>query len=181
MFEKELSEALSKKVIDAVVQSVMEQPALYDELYKLVESSDSKVAWRAAWALSHLCAKDSSFFTPERTKKIFSLLLETENESIQRTFLFIIEKLSLADYPVELINRCFEWMLAPQKPAAIQVYCMYILVNLCKQYPEFIDELVVSLENAETSFYSKGFVSARKNATKKLVKIKNKEYFYQLK
>jgi hypothetical protein len=172
MFEKQLAEALSKKVIDNVVQTVLEQPALYDELYMLVESTNSKVAWRAAWALSHLCAKDSSFFTQARMEQLTGFLLRTENESIQRTFLSIIQKLSLPDYPVELINRCFEWMLLPQKPIAIQAYCMYILVNVCKKHPEFREELIVSLENAEPSFYTKGFASARKNVLKQISKIK---------
>ncbi len=174
MFEKQLSEALSKKVIDAIVHSVIEQPVLYDKLYQLIESSDSRVAWRAAWALSHLCAKDSSFFTPKRMEQVVSSLLQTENESIQRTLLYIIKKLSLTDYPVEFINRCFEWMLLPQKPVAIQVYCMYILKNLCKQYPEFTDELIVSLENVESNFYSKGFASARKKTLKQISRTKEK-------
>ncbi len=168
MFAQQLSQALSKKVIDSVVESVIDNPDLFDELEGLIYLPDSRTAWRAAWALAHMCSKDVSFFTPERLEKLSVFLLRTDNEGIQRSLLSIILKSAWTDFPVEMINRCFEWMLSPQKPPAIQVYSMYILVNLCKKYPEFTEELILSLENGDDSFYTKGFASAKRKTIKKL-------------
>lgn len=167
--ERRLLESLSRSTVDLLVQDAMQSKALFDKLLSLSFSDNKRLAWRAAWTLSHLHEKKPQLFEPHIIR-MMEFLPQSNIDGVKRSFIYILSNTPFDEYPVSFINLCFDWMLSPKQPVAIQVYCMRILVRVCMVYPDFKSELIVSLENVNVADYSKGFASARKNVLKSLSK-----------
>ncbi len=165
--EKLLLEHTSRQMVDHIVQTIMEQPVFFDELYRFTFSENKKLAWRAAWVLMHLHDKSPKLFSSEKLNEIMQTVSQLQFQGVIRSFIYILSSEKNMDYSVDFINLCFDWMLSPKQNPAIQAYCMRVLVNVCQTYPEFKEELITCLENA-TDGYSKGFMAARKNTLKQL-------------
>ncbi len=168
--ENELEELLSGKFarINSTVlidQIILENPMLFDELYAIAFSENTKAAWRAAWVLSHLNKHDASFLE-NKISDLMRFIPLAKHDGISRSFLNIISSTQLSEYPVEFINLCFDWAFSPRQTSGIQGVCLKILLNICQLYPEFGEELVACLENADPNDYNKGFVAAQRNALK---------------
>jgi len=159
--EELLLSNLSRSFVDHVVLSIEEQPSLFDELYPLVFSDNTKVAWRATWVLAHLQDKVPTLLD-QKMLELIDFIPQAKHDGIRRSLIYIVSNAVLEEYPVEFINLCFDWMLSPKQPPAIQVYCMRSLFQICKIYPDFKPELQACLDNVEPNDYSKGFNAARK-------------------
>lgn len=167
--EQVLQDNSSRLMVDYIVEQILTKPALFEDVYRIAMSSDSKHAWKAAWVMSHLIDRDTSLFE-DKYSEIMNCLPKVKSDGVKRSFIYILSRSSLKEYSVEFINQCFEWLISPQQPIAVQVYSMQALWTVCKQIPELKPEFQVSLENVEPSDYSKGFVAARK----KMLKLLNK-------
>ncbi|MDR3705356.1 MAG: hypothetical protein P4L28_05565 [Paludibacteraceae bacterium] len=167
--EKMLFEKLSRSKVDVLVLEAIQNQPLFDKLISLSFSDNKRLAWRAAWVLSHLHEKQPQLLEPHFAQ-IMEFVPQSQIDGARRSFIYILSNTSFNEYPVSFINLCFDWMLSPKQPVAIQVYCMRILVRVCKVYPDFKSELVVCLESVNTVDYSKGFASARRNVLKSLGK-----------
>ena len=158
-------------IVNHVVQSIESEPMLFDELYAVLFHSNPKIIWRAAWVLEKVQRKMPYLLTDKKIEEILSLALKTNQNGLRRSLLLIIKNSRKYElFSVDFINQCFEWMISPQQPYAIQVYSMYILCDYCAIYPEFTNELIVCLENAPQADYSKSFVAARRKVVKILGK-----------
>lgn len=165
-----LSENLSRNKVDYLVNSVLDDSALFEELYALSLLPEKKIAWHAAWVLSHASEQKPSLFEG-RVEELIKQTLTTPFDGVRRSFLYIISFCDARNYSVDFINACFDWMLSPKQAIAIQVYAMRILLNVCRSMPDFKQELQLCLENANPADYSKGFASCRRNALKALSKM----------
>ncbi len=169
--EEILNNDMSQQMRGILIDSISQSEEQLNSLLNLSLSTNKKTAWRAAWLLSHVHDKAPDLLENKLdiiSKHIFTCPFD----GVNRSFLQILSKSDSIDYNVDLINLCFDWMISPQKPIAIQVYCMRILGNVCKSIPEFKQELIITLENIDINNYSKGFVSSRKNILKQLYKSK---------
>jgi hypothetical protein len=165
--EKFLLERISRRNIDFLIERVIENPALFDELYAIAFSENTKAAWRAAWVLSHLNERESSFLR-NKIPDLMRFIPIAKHDGISRSFLNIVLRVQPQECPVEFINLCFDWAFSPRQPIAIQGICLKILLNICRLYPEFAEELIACLENADPNDYTKGFAAARRNTLKQL-------------
>jgi len=174
--EELLSSHLSRSFVDHLVESIIEQPPLFDQLYPLVFSDNTKAAWRAAWVLAHLQIKIPTLFD-DKIPEIIRFIPLAKHDGIKRSLIYIVSNANINDYPVDFINLCFDWMLSPKQAPAIQVYCMRTLYRVCKIYPDFRPELQACLDNVEQADYSNGFNAARRNMLKQLHKDKITIFF----
>jgi len=167
--EKLLFEKLSRSKVDILVLEAIQNQALFDKLISFSFSDNKRLAWRAAWVLSHLYEKQPQLFKPH-ILRMMEFLPQSQIDGVRRSFIYILSNTSFNEYPVSFINLCFDWMLSPKQPVSIQVYCMYILVRVCHVYPDFKSELVACLESVNPTDYSKGFIAARRKTLKSLGK-----------
>lgn len=167
-----LNNDLSQQMREILIDSVCQSKEQLDTLFTLALSANKKTAWRAAWILSHTFDKSPELLSNDKLALICKHIFACPFDGVNRSFLQILSKSDFQDYNVDFINLCFDWMISPQKPIAVQVYCMRILGNICKSIPEFKQELIINLESIDTNNYSKGFVSSRKNLLKQLYKSK---------
>ena len=69
---------------------------------------------------------------------------------------------------IELLNYCFDHMLAPQESIGVQALSIRMAYKLCKNEPELLQELRLILENTEADFYSTGVKTTLRNILKKI-------------
>lgn len=169
--ESILTDNSSKKMVDLLKEIAINDSEVFAQLYLLAFSERKSIAWKAAWVLAHISESNPDLFL-DKADELSKQLLITAFDGVRRSFLYILSQIPAISFSVDLINTCFEWMLSPKQPVAVQVYCMRVLLQVCRTFPEFKEELQASLENAEPSDYTKGFASCRKNTLIALSRIK---------
>ena len=152
-----------------LVETIFANPSDFEVIYKLVFDTDIKVAWRAAWACQKISEKAPEWFNEKQFNELANLAISSSHSGLKRGCLSILLQLKLPkSISVEFINACFEWMISPQFPIAVQVYSMKMLYRICEMEPNFKPEIKAYLENMVQEDYSLGFNSARNNILKLL-------------
>jgi len=169
-YRNHLLHPLSRHFVDQMVQEIFRTPSDVYLIYKLIFDPDVKVAWRAAWACQKISEKYPEWFNENQFAEMAFLTISTSHGGLQRGCLSILNNLPIPDpIPVEFINACFEWMVSPKSPIAVQAQSMKMLYRICTIEPAFKPELLAYLENINTNNYSAGFNSTRKNVLNALI------------
>ena len=125
--------------------------------------SDYRVARSALWGLTK--AKDEEL---SELKVIYNELIDqamqTENSSVRRLTLNIIEKLKMDedDLRTDFLDFCFEHMVSIEEFPGTQTLCMKLAFRMCTFYPELMDELKRTLEAMEIEYYKPAIKCLRK-------------------
>ena len=125
--------------------------------------TDYRVARTALWGLTK--AKDEEL---SELKVIYNELIDqamqTENSSVRRLTLNIIEKLKMDedDLRTDFLDFCFEHMVSIEEFPGTQTLCMKLAFRVCTFYPELMDELKRTLEAMEIDYYKPAIKCLRK-------------------
>ena len=125
--------------------------------------TDYRVARTALWGLTK--AKDEEL---SELKVIYNELIDqamqTENSSVRRLTLNIIEKLKMDedDLRTDFLDFCFEHMVSLEEFPGTQTLCMKLAFRMCTFYPELMDELKRTLEAMEIDYYKPAIKCLRK-------------------
>ena len=125
--------------------------------------TDYRVARTALWGLTK--AKDEEL---SELKVIYNELIDqamqTENSSVRRLTLNIIEKLKMDedDLRTDFLDFCFEHMVSIEEFPGTQTLCMKLAFRMCTFYPELMDELKRTLEAIEIEYYKPAIKCLRK-------------------
>ena len=125
--------------------------------------TDYRVARTALWGLTK--AKDEEL---SELKVIYNELIDqamqTENSSVRRLTLNIIEKLKMDedDLRTDFLDFCFEHIVSIEEFPGIQTLCMKLAYRMCSFYRELMDELKRTLEAMEIEYYKPAVKCLRK-------------------
>ena len=86
---------------------------------------------------------------------IIDQAIQTENSSVRRLSLNIVERLEMSedDLRTDFLDFCFEHMINVEEFPGIQSVCMKLAFRMCRFYPELMDELKRTLEAMEIDYY----------------------------
>lgn len=168
-YREHLRQPLYKRFVDILAVEIYQNPHDFDIVYRLIFDEDAAVAWRAAWACQKISEKHPEWFSDSHFEELSTLALTTSHGGLLRGCLCVINNIALPEHlSVEMINACFEWMISPKSPIAVQALSMKILLRICRKEPEFKQEVSAVLDNLDFENYSAGFKSVRKNVLKAL-------------
>lgn len=125
--------------------------------------TDYRVARTALWGLTK--AKDEELSELKVIyNELIDLAMQTENSSVRRLTLNIIEKLKMDedDLRTDFLDFCFEHMVSIEEFPGIQTLCMKLAYRMCSFYPELMDELKRTLEAMEIEYYKPAVKCLRK-------------------
>ena len=130
---------------------------------RYVFDSDYRVARSALWGLTK--AKDNEL--PELQvirNELIDQAMQTENSSVRRLTLNIIERLKMneEDLRTDFLDFCFEHAVSIEEFPGIQTLCMKLAFRMCTFYPELMDELKRTLEAMEINYYKPAVKCLRK-------------------
>ena len=121
---------------------------------RYVFDSDYRVARSALWGLTKATNEELSGLQ-ELLNELIDQAMQTENSSVRRLTLNIIERLKMNedDLRTDFLDFCFEHMVSIEEFPGIQTLCMKLAYRMCTFYPELMDELKRTLEAMEIEYY----------------------------
>jgi len=121
---------------------------------RYVFDKDYRVARSALWGLTKATDEELS-----KLQVILDELIEqaiqTENSSLRRLTLNIIERLKMneEDLRTDFLDFCLEHMASIEEFPGVQTLCMKLAYRMCCFYPELMDELKRTLEMMDIEYY----------------------------
>ena len=117
-------------------------------------NEDYRVARSALWGLTKANKEELSQLQVI-LNEVIDQAMQTENSSVRRLSLNIIERLEMSeeDLRTDFLDFCFEHMMNVEEFPGIQSVCMKLAFRMCKYYPELMDELKRTLEAMEIDYY----------------------------
>ena len=127
-------------------------------------SEDYRVARSALWGLTK-ARKEELSQLQVILNEIIDHAMQTENSSVRRLSLNIVERLEMKedDLRTDFLDFCFEHMIDVEEFPGIQSVCMKLAYRMCKffaersgkaeRYPELMDELKRTLKAMEIDYY----------------------------
>ena len=130
---------------------------------RYIFDSDYRVARSALWGLTKATNEELSDLQVI-LNELIDKAMQTENSSVRRLTLNIIERLTLEedDMRTDFLDFCFEHMVSIEEYSGIQTLCMKLAYRMCTFYPELMDELMRSLEAMEIDYYKPAVKGLRK-------------------
>ena len=117
--------------------------------------ADYRVARSALWGLTKASDEELS-----QLQVLFDELIvqamQTENSSVRRLTLNVIERLELTedDLRTDFLDFCMEHMVAGDEFPGVQTLCMKLAYRMCSFYPELMEEFRRIVNKMEIAYYT---------------------------
>lgn len=124
---------------------------------------DFRVARSALWGLTK--ANDTELSALQAILNDFiNQAMQTENPSVRRLSLNIIERLKMGedDLRTDFLDFCFDHMTRLDEFSGIQSLCMKLAFRMSQFYPELSDEFMRTLEAMEIDYYKSAVKGLRR-------------------
>ena len=130
---------------------------------RYVFDKDYRVARSALWVLTKATDEELSELQVI-LNELINQAMQTENSSVRRLTLNIIERLTFEedDLRTDFLDFCFEHMVSIEEFPGIQTLCMKLAYSMCNFFPELMDELKRTLEAMEIEYYKPAVKCLRK-------------------
>lgn len=121
---------------------------------QFVFNDDYRVARSALWGLTK-ASKEELSQLQVIYDELIDLAMQTDNSSVRRLSLNIIERLEMneANLRTDFLDFCFEHMINLGELPGIQSICMKLAYRMSKFYPELMEEFKRTLESMDIEFY----------------------------
>ena len=152
------SERLKQTFSEGGAQEIYQEVRAEDDFLgfarRYIFDSDYRVARSALWGLTKATDKELSELQVI-LNELIDQAMQTENSSVRRLTLNIIERLKMDedDLRTDFLDFCLEHMADVEEFPGIQSICMKLAFRMCQFYPELMDELMRTLEAMEIDYY----------------------------
>lgn len=134
------------------------------ELFNLLFDVNDKIAYQAAWVMSHFSKEDNKWLSCKQDELINEVMI-CKHAGKRRLLLNILYNQPLINLRADFLDFCLERTITEKEPLAIQSLCMKIAYELCRPIPELMQELRTALEMMEDEL-SPAIRAARNNILK---------------
>lgn len=140
-----LTQRIGANEVKALAEAAKDSKVM-DYLVEKVHSLEPREAWNAAWTLTHFDDEQISRLL-ERRDEFIDLAMQTDNVSLRRLMLTIVERMPMdkANFRTDFLDFCLEHMALPSEAAGIQSLCMKMAHRQCSIYPELLPEFISTL------------------------------------
>ena len=160
---KRLNQTFSEGGAQEIYQEIKAKGDFLGFAQRYAFDTDYRVARTALWGLTK--AKDDELSELKvMYNELIDQAMQTENSSVRRLTLNIIEKLKMDedDLRTDFLDFCFEHMVSIEEFPGTQTLCMKLAFRMCTFYPELMDELKRTLEAMEIDYYKPAIKCLRK-------------------
>lgn len=162
MTREDLKGAYSEGEALAIYNEVAESGDFISFALTYMYDEDYHVARNALWGLTKATDKELSALQPI-LNKLIDLCMTTENSSIRRLSMNIIERLKIEkeELRTDFLDFCFEHAVDVTEFPGIQSLSIKLAYKMCSFYPELKEELLRTLEAMEIEYYKPAVKSIR--------------------
>jgi hypothetical protein len=143
-----LKDEHSKKQTDRIVAYIGHDKERFAGLIKLFFSGEYRITQRAAWPLSYCVRNHPELIAPYFKQLLDNLDRKDIHVAVIRNTVRLLQDVTIpAKFQGRVMNRCFEFIQAPETPIAVKAFSLTILSNLSADYPEIRGELRLIIED----------------------------------
>ena len=148
-----------------------------EELYRLIDDEDTRVAQNALWAFAHFGILNNEWLCAKQDDLIDRVLVEKNTTKCRLMLnLLLCQPFEKEKLRTDFLDFCIATITACAQPYAIRALCMKLAYEQCKFYPELLTELKAALDMLSQEPLSPGLVSAKRQVMKKIgLSLKQKE------
>ena len=152
--EERLRQTFSEGGAQEIYQEVKSMGDFLGFANQYIFDKDYRVARSALWGLTKASKVELSQLQVI-LNEIIDQAMQTDNSSVRRLSLNIVERLELneEDLRTDFLDFCFNHMMDIEEFPGIQSVGMKLAFRMCKYYPELMDELKRTLEAMEIDYY----------------------------
>ena len=152
--EERLRQTFSEGGAQEIYQAIKANGDFLGFAHRYAFSEDFRVARSALWGLTKASREELSQLQVILDKFI-EQAMQTENSSVRRLSLNVVERLELKEeyLRTDFLDFCFDHMMDVEEYPGIQSVCMKLAFRMCSFYPELMDELKRILEAMEIDYY----------------------------
>jgi len=162
---------MSRNNVDFVRNIVLENPELFDELFKMVLSHSDPLSRRAIWSLDYCSELQPDLLDENKLRLLIESIPNYPHPGLVRHSLRILARYEIPEsHTGKLISLCFDLLLEPKTTIASKAWCMDILYNFSEKEPLLKPELIAAIE-----FQQENASAGIKNKSRKLLKKLYKE------
>ena len=157
-----LKKAYSEGEAQAIYHEVKSEGDFLGFARRFIFDEDYHVARNALWGLTKASNTELSQLQV-MLNELIELAMRTENSSVRRLSLNVIERLQMEedDLRTDFLDFCFEHMTNIEEFPGIQSICMKLAFRMCQFYPELMDELKRTIQAMEIDYYKPAVKSIR--------------------
>ena len=146
--EKLLAEEHSKRQCDRIVKYIGKDKDRFAVLMRLFFKGEYRITQRASWPLSEIVQLHPGLITPYFRPLLDNLDKKNLHAAVIRNTVRLLQDIGIPEkYHGRVMNRCFEYVAAPETAVAIKAFSLTILSKLSKVYPEILAELKLVIED----------------------------------
>lgn len=121
---------------------------------RYIFDSDYRVARSALWGLTKASRSELSSLQ-EMLNELIDQAMQTENSSVRRLTLNIIERLTIGeeDLRTDFLDFCIDHAIKLDELPGIQSVSLKLAFRMCQFYPELMDELKRTLKTMDIDYY----------------------------
>ena len=121
---------------------------------RYIFDSDFRVARSALWGLTKASRIELSLLQ-EMLNELIDQAMQTENSSVRRLTLNIIERLTIGeeDLRTDFLDFCIDHAIMLDELPGIQSVSLKLAFRMCQFYPELMDELKRTLKTMDIDYY----------------------------
>lgn len=145
-FRQKLSQRIQMDDIREGISYIQGNASRIQALHDLVFDEDDKLAYQAAWILTHLSGADHRHLISKQEALIDEVLV-CEHPGKRRLLLALLYRQTLASPPrTDFLDFCLARMIAKEELPGVQTLCMKLAYELCRSIPELLQEYRITLE-----------------------------------
>ncbi len=171
----ELLKEHSKAQVLKIMEYIGADQSKFDELIGLFLNDESRIAQRAAWAVSHCVESRPHLIQPHLENMVFNLKEPKLHDAVVRNTVKILAELDIPEtLQGHIINIYFDYLLSQKTPVAVKAHAMQVVFNIARNEPDLLGELKMVIEE-QFPYGSAGFKSRGKRILKDINKIINSQ------
>ena len=149
-----LQQTFSEGGAQEIYQEVKAEGDFLGFARRYVFCEDYRVARSALWGLTKASKRELSQLQVI-LNELIDLAIQTENSSVRRLTLNIIERLEMHEDELrtDFLDFCLDHMADVSEFPGIQSICMKLAYRMCSFYTELMDELKRTVEAMEIEYY----------------------------
>lgn len=160
-----ISERIGLERINEVLLLTHRDDKRKQELYDLAVNMDDAIGYNAAWILTHFSEQDNKWLY-NKYNELIDYVIVSQHEGKRRCILTLIYKQPFTNpLRVDFLDFCLERIITVKELAGVQSLCIKIAYELCRPFPELIQELKSILEMMEGDL-SPAILNVRKSILK---------------
>lgn len=134
--------------VERLAAEIISDSDHFAELVVVMLAAEERKSQWAAWVFSHCLDRDPDLIYPHLTRLVQELDQPKHHDGVRRSILRALEPAKLPEELWgELADKCFRYLADPQAAAAIRVFAMSVLDNICREVPELRAELKLIIED----------------------------------